>query len=178
MGELKQNADAILARYERDLDVQLVGEALEKAAAGTNIAVLGVAGCLWAGTVKAVDKLLVQDDALVAGVVCGNCGWLGLFGDTCLLCEHPTRHAEDILDELAQAVLDESGTVRHIKADTDIKEHQAAATLLLPATAYAVGRAGAVLTSVVVPVSAAVASHSARAVSGFLAVREDLRTTG
>lgn len=82
---------------------------------GRGYGVLGVADCLWAATVKAVETLLVQDGVAVAGVVCTNCDWLGMAGDTCPLCEHATRHTADILDELAQAVIDESGAVRHVK---------------------------------------------------------------
>lgn len=133
LGEIKQNADAIVARYMRDVDVRLVGEVMEKAAAGRGYGVLGVADCLWAAAVRAVETLLVQDGAVVGGVVCTNCGWLGVSGGTCPLCGHSARATDDILDELAQAVIDESGTVRHIKADdTDIKEHLAAAAVRFP----------------------------------------------
>jgi peptide chain release factor subunit 1 len=132
VSEIKQNADAIVARYVRDIDIRLAGEVLEKSAAGSGLAALGVGGCLWAGTVKAVETLLVQDGAMVAGVACTNCGWLGLSGETCPLCEHPARRTGDILDELARAVIDDNGAVRHVKADTDVKEHLAAAALRFP----------------------------------------------
>ncbi|MGW4524056.1 baeRF10 domain-containing protein [Amycolatopsis sp. NPDC004378] len=132
LGEIKQNADAIVARYQRDVDLKLVREVVEKAAMGRGYGVLGVAGCLWAATVKAVETLLVQDGATVAGVVCTNCDWMGMSGDTCPLCEHATRPTADILDELAQAVIDESGAVRHVKADSEIKEHLAGASLRFP----------------------------------------------
>jgi peptide chain release factor subunit 1 len=132
LGKIKQNVEPIVARYMRDVDLRLVGDVLERAAMGRGDGVLGVADCLWAATVKAVETLLVQDGATVAGVVCTNCGWLGMSGDTCRLCEYATRHTGDILDELAQAVIDESGRVRHVKEDTDIKEHLAAASLRFP----------------------------------------------
>ncbi len=132
LGTIKQHVEPIVARYMRDVDLRLVGDVLERAAMGRGDGVLGVADCLWAATVKAVETLLVQDGTTVAGVVCTNCGWLGMSGDTCPLCEHVTRHTEDILDELAQAVIDESGRVRHVKEDTDIKDHLAAASLRFP----------------------------------------------
>lgn len=131
LGEIKQNAAAIVARYERDIDTQLTAEILEKVEAG-GLATLGVAQCLWACTGKAVETLLVQDGAMIDGMICDNCGWLGLLGDQCPVCQHRTRHTEDILDELAQAVIDESGVVRHVAADTEIKEHLAAAALRFP----------------------------------------------
>lgn len=132
LGKIKQNVEPIVARHVRDVDLRLVGEVLERAAMGRGYGLLGVADCLWAATVKAVETLLVQEGATVAGVVCTNCGWLGTSGDTCPLCEHGTRHTGDILDELAQAVIDESGAVRHVVADTDIKDHLAAASLRFP----------------------------------------------
>jgi peptide chain release factor subunit 1 len=132
LGKIKQNVEPIVARHMRDVDLRLVGDVRERAAMGRGDGVLGVADCLWAATVKAVETLLVQDGATVAGVVCTNCGWLGMSGDTCPLCEHATRNTGDILDELAQAVIDESGRVRHVKEGTDITEHLAAASLRFP----------------------------------------------
>jgi peptide chain release factor subunit 1 len=131
-GRIKQNVEPIVARYMRDVDLRLVGDVLERAATGKGDGVLGVADCLWAATVKAVETLLVQDGATVAGVVCTNCSWLGLSGDTCPLCEHTARHTGDVLDELAQAVIDEGGRVRHVEEDTEIQEHLAAASLRFP----------------------------------------------
>ncbi|NMO90513.1 hypothetical protein [Actinomycetospora sp. TBRC 11914] len=131
-GTIKQKVEPIVARYMRDVDLRLVGEVLESVARGRGFGVLGVADCLWAATVKAVETLLVQDGAMVAGVACTNCSWLGTSGDTCPLCEHATRHTEDILDELTRAVIDESGSVRHVQEDTDIAEHLAAASLRFP----------------------------------------------
>ncbi|HEY0451126.1 hypothetical protein [Actinophytocola sp.] len=132
LGEVKQDANAIVSRYQRDVDVRLAGEVLEKAAAGSDFAAVGVPRCLWAGSVKAVETLLVQDDALAGGMVCSTGDWLGLSGAACPVCGKPTRRTHDVLDELAQAVIDEGGTVRHLKADTEIKEHQAAAALRFP----------------------------------------------
>lgn len=131
-GELKQKVEPIVARHRRDVDLRLVGEVLERVAAGRGQGVLGVHDCLWAATVKAVETLVVQDGATLAGVVCTNCGWLGTSGDPCPVCRHATRHTEDVLDELAEAVVDESGRVRHIAEDTEIEEHLAGASLRFP----------------------------------------------
>jgi peptide chain release factor subunit 1 len=128
VGEIKDKAGAILTGYERDLDVRMVDDVMDRAAAG-GLGAVGVPECLHAGAFQAIDALLLQDGATLTGVVCGNCGWVGLSGSTCPLCEHPTRRTEDVLDQLAQAVIDESGSIRHIRADTPIKEHVAAAAL-------------------------------------------------
>ncbi|WP_040773352.1 baeRF10 domain-containing protein [Nocardia pneumoniae] len=131
LGELKQDAAEIVTRYERDIDVGLVGQLLEKAATGGQ-ATLGVANCLRACTMKGVDTQLIQDGVMLDGRVRDSCGWLGLSGDECPVSGDPIRQTEDILDELAQAVIDEGGSVRHVKADTEMKEHLAAAELRFP----------------------------------------------
>ncbi|WP_454194813.1 baeRF10 domain-containing protein [Nocardia sp. Marseille-Q1738] len=131
LGELRQDATEIVARYERDIDVRLVGELLAKVATEGQ-ATLGVANCLRACSVKGVATQLIQDAAMVDGLVCDSCGWLGLSGDECPVCGDAVSQTEDILDELAQCVIDEGGSVRHVKADTEVKEHLAAAELRFP----------------------------------------------
>jgi peptide chain release factor subunit 1 len=80
----------------------------------------------------AVQTLLVQDGAVVPGVACDNCGWLGLAGEACPVCSSHLRQTPDVLDELVQAVIEESGTVEHVVADTPLTEHVAIASLRFP----------------------------------------------
>ncbi|WP_280245733.1 hypothetical protein [Nocardia abscessus] len=127
----KQNAAEFVTRYERDIDARRVGEVLERMATGAP-ATLDVANCLRACGVKAVDTLPLRDGAMVHGVVCDSCGRLGLAGDECPVSGDRTRSTEDILDELAQEVIDQSGSVRHVEADTELEEHPAAALLRFP----------------------------------------------
>lgn len=130
-GDIKQHAAAIVDQYERDEERRLVARALEKAAAG-GLAVVGLDDCLWAGSVAAVDLLLVQEDAAVPGVVCDESGWLGTSGETCPLCGKAVRQSSDILDELAQAVIDEGGSIEHVVADTELKADLVAVELRFP----------------------------------------------
>jgi peptide chain release factor subunit 1 len=65
-------------------------------------------------------------------VVCDESGWLGTAGETCPLCGQPLRQTPDILDELAQTVIDESGSIEHVEADTQLKALLAAAELRFP----------------------------------------------
>jgi peptide chain release factor subunit 1 len=67
--EIKQQATAIVARYERDEEQRMVAEVMEKVAAH-GLGALGVPQCLWAGSVAAVDCLLVEDGVIEPGVVC------------------------------------------------------------------------------------------------------------
>jgi peptide chain release factor subunit 1 len=93
---------------------------------------VGLDRSLWAGSVAAIQRLLVQEDATAAGVVCDESGWLAESGDTCIICGNPTRKTDDVLDELAEAVIDSGGTVEHVVADTPLRDHVAAADLRYP----------------------------------------------
>ena len=50
----------------------------------------------------------------------------------CPLCERPVRRASDIVDELIEVVIDEGGSIKHVGADTVLKEHLVAASLRFP----------------------------------------------
>jgi peptide subunit release factor 1 (eRF1) len=129
--EVRDGARAVLQRYESDQQQKAVAEVLDRAAAG-GLAAVGVPACLWAGSVAAIQTLLVQEGVTAAGVACEDSGWLALAGDTCPLSGKPTRPATDVIDELIQAVIDEGGSIEHVEADTPLREHTLAATLRFP----------------------------------------------
>jgi peptide chain release factor subunit 1 len=132
--EVQQAAAKVVEDYERLEEVRWVEDALGLHAAG-GLAVVGVEDCLWAASVKAVQLLLVQDEATVPGLVCPRCGWLGARGQTrgpCPVCGAPTSATGDVLEELAEAVIDNSGTVEHVSAQTRLAEHLCAAVLRFP----------------------------------------------
>jgi peptide chain release factor subunit 1 len=131
VAEIRANANSILQDYERTEEQKLVSDVIERLATG-GLAAAGLADCLWAGSVAAVQTLLVQEGATAPGVVCDQSGWLALSGDTCPLCGNPTRHTPDVIDELAEAVIEESGSVRHIEDDDRLAEHLVAAELRFP----------------------------------------------
>jgi Bacterial archaeo-eukaryotic release factor family 10 len=130
MAEIRDSVAAIVRRYEREQEQQLVSGLLDKAMGG--LAALGLDSCLWAGSVAAIKALLVREGATARGVVCDEFGWLALSGDVCPLCGKPTRRTPDVIDELVTAVIDEGGRVSHIKADTKLNEYLAAADLRFP----------------------------------------------
>lgn len=129
--DLHENASAIVDRFERNEERRSVEEVLAKQAAGGNAAV-GLEPSLWAGSVAAVQRLLVQDDVTAPGVVCDESGWLAERGDTCAVCGKPTRRTDDVIGELAESVIDAGGTVEHVFADTPLREHLAVADLRYP----------------------------------------------
>jgi peptide chain release factor subunit 1 len=128
LAEIRKNADLILDRYDRDQEHQLVSDILERLAAG-GLATAGLDGCLWAASVAAAQTLVMLDGAQTPGVVCDESRWLALTGQTCPLCGKPTRHTPDVLDDLAELVMDEGGSIRHVEDDDRLQEHTVAAAL-------------------------------------------------
>ena len=131
VAEIHEQADAVLRRYQRERDQRLVNHVLELAAAG-GLAAVGPQDCLWAGSMSAIDTLLVRDGATVPGVVCDESRWLAASGDICPVCGKPTRYAPDVLDELAAAVIETGGSARQIAADLMPEEYPTAAQLRFP----------------------------------------------
>ena len=131
VGEVKQRASTVVDRYERFEEERLVAEAV-KTAAADGLATVGLPPCLWAGSVAAVSQLMVRDGAITPSVICDHDRWLALDGQTCPLCERPVRQVPDIIDELVEVVIDEGDSIKHVGADTVLKEHLVAASLRFP----------------------------------------------
>ncbi|MGO9143341.1 MAG: hypothetical protein ACLP70_18165, partial [Streptosporangiaceae bacterium] len=126
--EIRSQAAAVLQRYEQGEERKMVETALEKMAAH-GLATAGLENCLWAGSVAAVQTLLVHDGVMTPGVVCDQSRWLALSGDTCPVCGNPTRRASDVIDELADTLISQRGTVRHVDADHRLRPYVTAAEL-------------------------------------------------
>jgi hypothetical protein len=128
VAEIQGCAEGIVRRYQRRQDEQQVDQVLELAAVG-GPAAIGLQECLWAGSMSAIETLLVRDGAAVPGVVCDGSRWLAASGELCPVCRSHTRYAPDILDELAAVVIGTGGSARQIAADLMSEEHLAAAKL-------------------------------------------------
>jgi hypothetical protein len=124
----REQAEAILDRYELDEHRRMIAEVLETAAAG-GAAAVGLEPCLWAASVRAVQALYTQEDASSPGVVCDESRWFGLRGDTCPVCGGKTRLVPDVIEELVEAVVDDGGSIHHVPADTGLGERLVAASL-------------------------------------------------
>ena len=129
--EIRSSAQGVMRRYQHEQDQRLVAHVLELAAAG-GLAAVGPEDCLRAGSMSAIDTLLLRDGTTLAGVVCDESRWLAASGDICPVCGKPTRHAPDVLDELAAAVIDTGGSARQIAADLMPEEYPVAARLRFP----------------------------------------------
>jgi peptide chain release factor subunit 1 len=135
----RDEAQRAIDDYERREEEQLVALALEKVATG-GLGAAGLDWCLLAANEQAVQHLLVQADASATGRVCDRCGWLGLEGDECPVDGRPTRDTPDVIDDMAARVVDTSGSVEHVYADTPLRDHSVAAILRFPVPATAAAR--------------------------------------
>jgi hypothetical protein len=127
-GAVHEQAQAVLDRYELDEQRRHVEEVIGMAAAGGHGAV-GLEECLWAGSTAAVETLFVQEGIARPGVVCDRSRWLALEGEQCPVCGDPVRPTPDVIDELGEAVLDEGGSVRTVRAETQLGELLTACSL-------------------------------------------------
>jgi peptide chain release factor subunit 1 len=130
-GTIRRCAAEIVERYERDEQRARVARVLDMAAAGGPAAV-GLERCLWAGSVTAVQELLVEEGAGAPGVVCEHRHWLGAAGSRCPVCGARARPTPDVVDDLVEMVIDGGGSIEHVRAGTDLRELTVAAALRFP----------------------------------------------
>lgn len=130
-GRVRERADEVIDAYERDEERRLVGEALERVEAG-GLGASGLAWCLMAANEHAIQVLLVHDDEQTPGRVCDSCGWLGVEGGECPVDGERTRGTPDVIDEMAALVIDTSGRVEHVYAETPLASDLVAAFLRFP----------------------------------------------
>jgi peptide chain release factor subunit 1 len=124
-------AGAILRKYEQAEQRRRVTELVQTVAAGGRAA-LGFTDCLRAGTQTAIDELLLDEGAVIPGVLCDNCGWMAVRGRVCPQCGHRLRPVADILDELTEAVINDSGSIFHVSVPTELSRHLVGALLRFP----------------------------------------------
>jgi peptide chain release factor subunit 1 len=131
-GQVRQQAERIVDEHERAEERRLVAEALDQVGRG-GFATVGLPWSLDAVNAQAVQLLLADDDRECAGIVCPRCGWLGITRLTaCPVCGGSPRSAPDIVDEAAAAVIDASGEIEHVYADTPLRQHVVAALTRFP----------------------------------------------
>jgi peptide chain release factor subunit 1 len=133
--EARDRAGAIVEGWEREDEKRKVRDLFERAAAKRPTAI-GLRDCLWAAATGAVEELLVHDEVTAPGVVCPRDGWLGESGDVCPISGTKTRPTPDVIDELAERVVDEGGMVKHVMVQTELEPHRVAAVLRFPLPAF------------------------------------------
>jgi len=106
----RELAGTVIASWTARREEQLAAETLT-AAVRRNDAVVGLPACLAAVNAGAVGMLLIPDEGLIPGFVCGRCGAASLTGDDCPDWGAAARGIPDLLEEMAARVLDDDGQV-------------------------------------------------------------------
>ncbi|GAA0726453.1 hypothetical protein Drose_11930 [Dactylosporangium roseum] len=130
-GDVRRAAESVMRRYEQQEERGLVA-GIAEAVAERRWAAFGLDTCLWAGTVSAIGTLAVEEGVEKPGVVCDRDGWMSQAGETCALCGEPVRATTDVIDELVESVMDDGGSVRHIRFETELRDHAVGARLRFP----------------------------------------------
>jgi hypothetical protein len=113
------------------LETSRVQELLDTAGAGGQ-AVLGIADVLAAVNARAIDRLIVSGSFSKEGSVCESCGWLSRNGTSCPVCGSGTRKTDDVVGEIIEATIDESGEVLQVSIASALDQKAIGAVLRFP----------------------------------------------
>jgi peptide chain release factor subunit 1 len=90
----------------------------------------GLEATLQALTEQRVEALLLDEGTSVAGVVCPQCGWLGVSGDECPADGTKTEHRHDILPDAVDRAIAQSARVHVLRDRPDLGPHEHVAAVL------------------------------------------------
>lgn len=113
------------------LEANRVQELLDTAGAG-GPAVLGITDVLAAVNARAIDRLIVSGNFSKEGAVCESCGWLSRNGTSCPVCGSGTRPTDDVVGEIIEATIDESGEVLQVSISSALDQKAIGAVLRFP----------------------------------------------
>jgi peptide chain release factor subunit 1 len=113
------------------LEEDRVRELLDTAGAGGQ-AVLGLADVLAAVNARAIDRLIVSGSFAKEGSVCETCGWLSRNGTSCPVCGSGTRRTDDVVGEIIEATIGESGEVLQVSIASALDQKAIGALLRFP----------------------------------------------
>jgi Bacterial archaeo-eukaryotic release factor family 10 len=103
---VRELAGPVLADWAIRHEQQLIADTAQR----TDTAA-GLPACLAAVNTGAVGTLLIPDQELIPGFVCGRCDAISLTGDDCPDWGAAARPIPDVLEEMAALVLDHQGQV-------------------------------------------------------------------
>lgn len=110
----RELADPIIGRWVVEQEHKLATEI--QGAVPDGRAVIGLAECLGAVNAGAADLLLIPEEGLVPGFVCGRCGALTVSGSDCPDWGVAARPVADLLAEMAAQARDDGGQVLAVRA--------------------------------------------------------------
>ncbi len=114
---VRQLADEVVARWEDGRERELAASVAEHGPA--SMTAIGVEACVAAANQRAIQLLMVQDDAVRPGFSCERCAALAVAEGVCRACGGPTRQVGDVIEELAVKVTQDGGDVQPVR-DTGV----------------------------------------------------------
>jgi Bacterial archaeo-eukaryotic release factor family 10 len=103
---VRELAGPVLANWAARHEQQLMADRMQR-----TDTVTGIPACLAAVNSGAAGLLLIPDEELIPGFVCGRCDAISLTGDDCPDWGVAARAVPDVLEEMAARVLDHQGRV-------------------------------------------------------------------
>lgn len=117
---VRQLADKVVGRWEDSKDQRLAA-ALAEQAPGPMTAI-GLDACVHAVNQRAVQLLMVPDDAMQPGFSCEDCGTLAVAAAACPACGAATQPVGDVIEELAVKVTQEGGSVQAVRGGSVLRQ--------------------------------------------------------
>jgi peptide chain release factor subunit 1 len=117
--EIRLAAMEVEAQVERKKEAAAV-ERLRNAVGAGNGGVAGLDGVLRALVERRVELLLVSDDFQAPGWRCRSCGYVGLKGRGCPVCNHAMEKVDDVVEEAVEEALAQSCRVETCSQNADL----------------------------------------------------------
>jgi hypothetical protein len=109
---LRSLAAPVIADWVRDREERLLAQVRDAPPDGT--VAVGLAACLEAVKLRAVQQLVLPVGGLVPGFMCADCGALSSDGSGCPHGPSLARPVPDLLEEMAVATIADGGTVEAV----------------------------------------------------------------
>ncbi|RJP76940.1 MAG: hypothetical protein C4524_09335 [Candidatus Zixiibacteriota bacterium] len=118
---LEETAE-IERRVESENERRMVRQ-LADTAMGRGLAVMGLHPVLEALHRGAVHILLVEEGWHQSGVICRQCGWVGIEGESCPDCRAATEAVGDMADDVIEAALRTGSMIEHVHPTSGLGDH-------------------------------------------------------
>jgi len=120
--KILEEVGAIERKVETETEKRMV-EQLLNSARSRGLAVLGLDDVLSALEMGAVHLLFVEEDWRRPGVLCRNCGFLGLTDNKCPGCGQEPIHVSDMVEEVIESAIRTGSIIEHVNSQAGLADH-------------------------------------------------------
>jgi peptide subunit release factor 1 (eRF1) len=121
--EIRLKTMALAEKLKDEDNVRMVQRLVETAGA-SGPAVVGLQRVLEALNRSAVSTLVLRAGTVHKGVLCVDCGLLGIKRSDCSLCGENMDMYDNIIDAVEEAAMAQGASIRHINADSPLDKHE------------------------------------------------------